>query len=245
MHTSRRVLACDFEGVICDGVRECLLSVWNTWHCLSVDAFSEETLLRIPTAFVARFTYLRNFVRHSGQFLVVLATDAALQTADEFDAAYRRIPERHVRDFLLRFEAYRAAVMHERHDVWLGMHSFYSRIENVLRRQLKTLYIVSGKDRASIQCLLASKDIDLPDSRIFADQKSKVLALRDICERENVAPENIIFCDDNVRNVQEAQRAGFLGMWAEWGYPAPSDITSAQSPRVLGVSLKECVEMCG
>jgi FMN phosphatase YigB (HAD superfamily) len=244
MSNRQKILAFDFDGVICDGVNECLLSVWNTWHGLKVDAFSEETLAEIPDSFATRFAELRKFVRHSGQFLVAFFSDhSTFDSREEFDAEYSRIPRARIERFLCEFEAYRMEVISKKNDTWVNMHVFYSGMANVLCRHLENVYVVSGKDAASIQSLLASKSIRLPGSRVFAAQKDKMPALHQICAMENVPQEDLIFCDDNFFNALEAHREGFSVLWADWGYQTPNDRMSCLAHNVPRVSLGQFLEM--
>ena len=237
------VLVLDFDGVICDGLNECLLSSWNTWYELGVADFSEDTLSHIPQAFTKCFTLVRNFVRHSGHFVVPFVMEGMVfASAREFESAYEQITAETARRFLSGLEHYRRQIIKERKETWLRMHHFFDGMEGVLRNRLEKLYVVSGKDLPSIKCLLESKGIELPTDHIYASQRSKLAALHGIKKQEGIDAKQLVFCDDNFSNMQEAKREGFSALWADWGYQTSEDRERAKASGISAVSLREFVE---
>lgn len=230
---SENILILDFDGVVCDGLNECLLSAWNTWHGLDVAAFDAATLENIPSIFMARFAHYRNFVRHSGQFVMPFLLDfEGFASGEDFDRAFSSIPTQSVDNFVARFEEYRVGVISNRYDSWIRMHAYYDGIPGVLRNNADSIFIVSGKDEHSIVQILRSQDLHVPESQIFGSMRTKVPALMEIAGDLGCAVDHMHFYDDNLANVVEAREAGFSAHWAGWGYKTENDIRTAE---VLGV----------
>ena len=64
------VIALDFDGVICDGLDECLLVSWLSFADRVQPSDGIPLLDTIPSSFKDRFARCRNFVRHSGHFII-------------------------------------------------------------------------------------------------------------------------------------------------------------------------------
>lgn len=239
---TKRTLVLDFDGVVCDGLNECLLSVWNTWHDLDVDAFNINTLNAIPLDFSQRFTQYRNFVRHSGHFVLPFFSDApAYASSSDFDIAFEKIAEHIVDDFLMRFENYRAEVIKHKYQEWIDMHSYYDGMFDVVANPQNDIYIVSGKDTYSIVQILASKGLTVSHEKIYGSQKNKIPALQSIADKLGATFDTIDFFDDNLNNTLTAKKAGFNANWAGWGYKTDGDLLISKQENIRLLQLNEFV----
>jgi phosphoglycolate phosphatase-like HAD superfamily hydrolase len=237
-----RTIVLDFDGVVCDGLNECLLSVWNTWHGLDVDAFTPATLDEVPLPFAERFAHFRNFVRHSGHFVMPFLSAAdTFSCGEDFEAEFGRIPTAKVDAFLKRFEEYRTDVIRHRYEAWIGMHSYYDGVLNVFANPFNTIFIVSGKDTRSIKQILMAKEVSIPEDRIFGSQKNKIPALRKIALATGLDHASIKFYDDNLPNVLEAKEHGFQAIWAGWGYRTARDLDLSVTHNIQPTELNRFV----
>jgi phosphoglycolate phosphatase-like HAD superfamily hydrolase len=236
----KNILILDFDGVVCDGLNECLLSAWNTWYGLDVDAFDPITLGNIPKSFVKKFTHYRNFLRHSGQFVMPFLLDSdVFKSWEEFDNAFKSISSQSVESFITRFEEYRVNVINNKYDQWIRMHEYYDGIIEVLKNEANQIFIVSGKDQHSIVEILRSQGVLIPESRIFGSMRSKIPALIEIAEDVGRNLDHLKFYDDNLTNVLEAREAGFCANWALWGYKTDDDIKTSIFRKVPQVGLND------
>src|SRR5215831_15455091 len=126
-------VALDFDGVICDGVAECLLVAWLAYADRTQASDGIALLETIPSSFKDRFANCRNFVRHSGHFIVPFLFDTGFETQADFDAAYQSVETGKLEAFLQRFEACRKRLRRDRPEQWLALHTLYPGVKSALR----------------------------------------------------------------------------------------------------------------
>ncbi|MDV2997317.1 MAG: hypothetical protein N4J56_007022 [Chroococcidiopsis sp. SAG 2025] len=240
----RKVIALDFDGLICDGLNECILVTWNGYYGKDLSAFSDRGLASIPVEFVERFKHCRNFVKHLGHFIVPLVDSTTpIVSQDDFQAIYAAIAPEAVERFMKKATEYRHWSRQEKPAEWLRHHSLYPGMKRFLSQtDLSMTYIVTAKDSKSVREILSSAGIKFDESRIFGEQKLKIAALQQITDLEKIPPYCLHFFDDNVLNVVEAQKAGYSSYWATWGYNAPHHFHIAQESSISSISLTEFLE---
>src|SRR5690348_10081040 len=123
--TVAEAIALDFDGVLCDGVAECLLVSWLAFDGQVQPGASVALLETIPSSFKDHFARCRNFVRHSGHFIIPFLSDASFETQADFDAAYRAVEAGRLDAFLRRFEACREQLRQDQPAQWLALHTLY------------------------------------------------------------------------------------------------------------------------
>lgn len=238
-HASNRMMfVFDFDGVICDGLDECLLTAWITAHDVNKDKWESVRIGDIPLEFRQRFSALRNFVRHDGHFLVPFIIDASSLSATDFDAIFDRVSPLKQQDFRDRFHAVRSYIRTNRRKDWLAMHRIYEPMINVLKR-LDKFFIVSGKDDESIREIMATQGIILNQEQIIGRQTDKTTTLRSLAEKAQREARSLIFCDDNLANVVAATAIGIEAIWALWGYHTTTDLEHAACAQVRAAHLDE------
>jgi FMN phosphatase YigB (HAD superfamily) len=236
----KRVLVLDFDGLICDGLDECILVTWNSHYEKDISLFSAQGLADIPKIFIERFRECRNFSKHLGHFLVpILDQTTALPTQDAFDAVYSGIPQAQIQEFMDKASAYRHLARSQKRDYWLTCHTLYVGFETFLRRQSLPTYIITAKDRNSVYEILSAKSIPFTLTHIFGEQRSKMQALAEIRQREQVEASQIHFIDDNVNNAYEAKGEGYQVSWASWGYHVPGHAEFAETQGIPIITLSD------
>jgi phosphoglycolate phosphatase-like HAD superfamily hydrolase len=238
-----KAVAFDFDGLLVDGLNECVLVCWNGFHDKDIGAFSPAGLDAVPADFIDTFKNHRNFASQLGHFVTPFLLPQSFRSQSEFDAAFRTLEPRVVEDFVIRVSGYRKLARQTHFQLWLRYHVYYPGIERLLRKIACPLYIVSGKDEASIDELLRGANIVIPAGRISGGCRDKVPVLQQIADREGVDPMDISFFDDNVMNACRARENGFASYWATWGYQAPDHPGLAHAAGVTALSLDEFVTM--
>ena len=164
-----KVYAFDFDGLLVDGLNECVLVSWNGFHNMGIDSFGPDGLEAIPAKFIDTFKNHRNFSRHLGHFVTPFYASGHFKNQEDFDIAYAAIDESIVNSFVTRVNAYRKAARKSQYKLWLEYHSFYRGIEQQLKEISAPIYIVTGKDAASVDEILRHANISIPLTNIFGD----------------------------------------------------------------------------
>jgi len=232
-------IALDFDGVLCDGLAECLLVSWLSFADQVQPDNSVALLDTIPSSFKDHFARCRNFVRHSGHFIIPFLSDATFETQADFDAAYRTVEAGALEAFLRRFEACRKRLRQEQPEQWLALHTLYPGVRPALQAARLPLFIVTAKDTASVRAILEAAGAPFREDRIYGGVTAKLAAFHDISRQSGCSPERVAIYDDNVLNVAEARGAGFDAIWATWGYSSAEHQRIAASKSLPSVSLDE------
>jgi len=233
----------DFDGLLCDGLAECMLVTWNGAHGAPVEHFSDAKLQTIPTGFRENFVKIRAYARHIGHFMVALSAEASeLRSQAEFDALYDRLPEREVESFCARVNEYRQSVQTQLPELWLEQQSLYPGVRALLTSMTGTFYVATAKDAISVRRILAHHGVALDPTRIYGECRSKVEVFDRIASRERVDRDQVWFFDDNVFNVSDANKRGYRAVWADWGFHAPDHLAFAERAALRRMSLKQFVD---
>ena len=233
------VIALDFDGVLCDGLAECLLVSWLAFADRVQPGNGVVLLETIPASFKDHFARCRNFVRHSGHFIIPFLSGATFETQADFDAAYRAVEAGRLEAFLRRFEASRKQLRQEQPAQWLALHTLYPGVRSALQAARLPLFIVTAKDTASVLAILEAAGVLFGGDRVYGGVTAKVAAFQDIARQSGCSRERIAIYDDNVFNVAEACGAGFDAIWATWGYSSAEHQRIAVSKSLPRVSLDE------
>lgn len=239
------VIVLDFDGTLCDGLAECLLVSWLAFADRVQSSDSVALLETIPSSFKDHFARCRNFVRHSGHFIVPFLCDAPFETQAGFDAAYQAVDAGRLEAFLQRFEACRRQLRRDQPEQWLALHTLYPGVRSALHAARLPLFIVTAKDTASVLAILEAADVPFREDRIQGGVTAKVAAFHDIARQSGCSPESVAIYDDNVPNVAEARGAGFDAIWATWGYSSPEHQRIAASKSLPSVSLDDFLMRLG
>jgi phosphoglycolate phosphatase-like HAD superfamily hydrolase len=230
----------DFDGVVCDSTEECLVTSWNAWTAWSGGRRFVDSPRAVPKGPAGHFRRLRLYVRGAGEYLAVyrcLEEGRRVRRQADFEAAVRRC-RRDLKPFARVFFAMRRRLRRRDLPRWTALHPVHGRVLSVLRRlaRERRLYIVTLKDRRSVELILASHGLSLPPSRIL-DQSviaSKWDGLRRVLAATGAAARDVLFVDDNVTHLAEPRRRGIACRLAVWGYTTPEHRRAA---RRMGIPL--------
>ena len=231
------VVALDFDGVLCDGLDECLLVSWLAFAERGESGDGIGLLDAIPSSY--HFARCRNFVRHSGHFIIPFLFPGNFETQADFDAAYQSVDTKRLETFLQRFEACRERLRQKHPEQWLSLHSLYPGVGPALKAARLPLFIVTAKDRTSVLAILDGAGVNIGEDRIYGGITAKLAAFHDIIQRTGCGAERIAIYDDNLLNVAEARGAGFEAVWASWGYGSLEHRAMAASRSIPRIDLDQ------
>ena len=234
-----RVLALDFDGVVCDSSREVFTVAVRTyaelhpgspWIRAILDqpgrAATERLDLSAAPAFDAlqRLIPLGNRAEDFGVALWVIERGLAVLDQASYDAAHRRVGGAWRDAFHDRFYAAREALRAADLEGWRRLHLPYPGLAETLRGSGSAwrCAVATAKDGRSVRLLLADLGLDgVIDPALVLDKETgvdKTSHLTELTERAGVPFAAVTFVDDKVNHLQKAARLGVRAVLAGWGF---------------------------
>jgi phosphoglycolate phosphatase-like HAD superfamily hydrolase len=221
-----KLLALDFDGVICDSAREAFVVALRTF----AEVFPEH---RLPAAaerdagLYAGFLESMPLGNRAEDYAVVLAAFAsahALPDQAAYDAFRGSLAAERLRAFHRRFYQVRSAWAERDPAGWLAEMTPYPGLCDVLRRRAHDvrLGIATAKDRGSVGRLLAAYGIaDLfPDGFVLDKEagERKGDHVTKLAAEAGIEPAEVTFVDDKVNHLEDVAGLGARCVLAAWGY---------------------------
>lgn len=247
-----KVLALDFDGVLCDTADETLKSTWQVYRDIW-DGSSDDP----PAGVVAAFHRMRPALEIGWEAPILLRAilegvpEAALlrefQTtwAPRILAAHRLEPA----DLAARFDTVRDAWIQRDLTGWLSSQHFYSGVADRLRTILRggvRLFVITTKEGRFAHLLLEANGVLLPAARVWGKERARPKAdlLRVLRQAEGVDYGDIWFVEDRLptlRAVEGQPDLEAVGLFlATWGYNAPAERDEAAAdPRITPLTLPQ------
>jgi phosphoglycolate phosphatase-like HAD superfamily hydrolase len=250
-----KILALDFDGVVCDTVREAGRSAWEVIRPLRGAGGGA-----IPPEAMEAFVRLRPAVESGWEFPVVLwsildgVPEASLLA--EFQGKWRQVALERIgltrEELGARFDTARDRAIANDLDGWLADQGLYPSmaawLNETLRRETR-VYIVTTKGARFAHKLLEVNGVSFPLDRVWGreQQRPKPELLRVLRQRESADFRDIWFVEDRLKTLQAVAREPDLqdvGLFlAAWGYVTPRDCDdAAKDPRIV---LLELDRFCG
>lgn len=239
-----KVLALDFDGVVCDSLREVFATALATYESMEPDSpvlkrirnrnsagrWYELDLMDDPV--MVSFESMMPLGNRAEDFGVSLkAIDSFLELTDQkaYDTFYGTIStdwlESFHRTFYEKRDEARAFDTHG----WLELHASYPRFLEVLRRRSgeARIALATAKDRRSAVMLLDHLGIgDLFAPEFVLDKEtgvSKTAHLTALRDRLDVPFEEITFVDDKLNHLETVAPLGVRPVLAGWGFNTPRE----------------------
>ena len=230
-----KIVALDFDGVICNGLPEYFLSTQKAYQLI----WHEQPL----NSDLAPVFYRLRPVIETGWEMPVLMRALVLGIGEtEILANWLSI-----RDRIIDSEGLNSSKIAQQLDEvrdrwiknnlkeWLALHQFYpgiiQRLKGIFFSETK-LFIITTKEGRFVQQLLAKEGINLPPSAIIGkeSQRPKSETLRLILQDNSVAAAQIWFVEDRLKTLLAVQKqtnlAGISLFLASWGYNTETERNS-------------------
>ena len=213
----------DFDGVMCDSVKEAYFCSYLAYHRLSITSDP----LAVDNKIIQQFYKYRPFIR-SGQHLVFLqfciARGILLRNHHDFERELSAVSSRQLREW--RDLLYVVREKLTAHDMrrFLQLHALYPGIEELARTlsAVENVYILSTKREDIISLILGNRAIDWPVERIISvDTKGKIDAIQ---THRGANHYSVFFVDDHlphILNKRESIERNIDCYLADWGYTLP------------------------
>jgi len=246
-----RLLALDFDGVICDTVHEGCRSAWQV--CRELVTLNGDVP---PPELKAAFVRLRPVLESGWEFpVLVLAILDGIPEAtlfQSFQAECRRILEKYrvtPKELAARFDAVRDRAIARSLEGWLADQGLYpgmaERLQAILRGGT-AIYVITTKEGRFAHKLLEINGVTMPAARVWGKEQAQPKAelLRVLARDRGVDYDTIWFVEDRLKTLQLVERESDLaavGLFlATWGYVMPSDKDeAARDPRIVSLALEQ------
>ncbi len=245
-----QILACDFDGVLCDSSREVFVVAADAYAAQEPGSplLAELALLRGEAAagkpgyrdvpLVEKFFDLLPLGNRAEDFGVALhAVDGGPGIADQ--EAYDRYYDLHDAAWLASYHRhfYDARARLRAHDVgaWLALHRPYPELADILRRHAQAcrMAVLTAKDGESVGLLLAELGMaELFEPELILDKDTgrlKTRHLEVLCDRLAADFADITFVDDKVNHLQQAAALGVRPVLSGWGFNSARERSLAVS----------------
>jgi phosphoglycolate phosphatase-like HAD superfamily hydrolase len=240
-----RVLALDFDGVICDSAREAFIVALRAYRRVLSPGFARsERDDELFAEFVALIP-LGNRAEDYAVALTALERGRALADQAAYDAFRTELDSSALRAFHKQFYRERHAFRERDGAGWHAHMRAYPGICDLLRRRAgdAVLAIATAKDRRSVRALLAHYGVaDLVPEQFVLDKEtsaSKREHVRLIAERAGVPASEVTFVDDKVNHLEDVAGIGARCVLAAWGYNGARERRVAEARGFLVCELGE------
>ncbi|MEH2332861.1 HAD family hydrolase [Nostoc sp.] len=249
--SSPKILALDFDGVICDGLIEYFEVAWRT-YC-EIWSPTNDTP---PDDLALRFYRLRPVIE-TGWEMPVLIKALLDGIADEkILHEWASIAPQVLLDDKLQAKEIAAKLDQQRDQWittdlggWLSLHRFYPGVVEKIKLTVDSgvkLFIVTTKEGRFVQQLLQQEGVNLPPEAIFGKEvkRPKYDILRELIQSAGDKPVSLWFVEDRLKALQLVQQQADLAdvklFLADWGYNTQAEREVAQNdPRIQLLSLSQ------
>jgi phosphoglycolate phosphatase-like HAD superfamily hydrolase len=250
-----KVLALDFDGVICDSAREVFQVGLRAYTQLQPDsrlAASAEGESR--DAIRHDFVQLTPLGNRAEDFGVALrAIDEGIEIRDQagYDAYFASQDSAWLQAFHAEFYRQRIALREAGLDAWLRLHASYEPFDSALARLAHRLQlaVVTAKDRGSVRLLLEAFGIaGLFGTDLILDKEvgvAKTEHMRVLAERLDLSFVEITFVDDKVNHLQAVATLGVRVVLAGWGFNTEREHELARTLGIPIASLDDVEQVLG
>ncbi len=247
--SNRRILALDFDGVICDSAGECLLSAYAT-YVRGTSSASLHDLESLVKHWRTPFYRMRPFTRDGKDYLITayfIDKELSIESQADFDReSQRKLPDvckalavTNSIELEELFQNTRRRIRAWDKVVWYRLNPLYPEMLKGLRnvRDLSSILITTSKLTDTVIKILAHHGVSLPQSQIYGSDKvakgvGKNSHLEKVFHMTRAAPDQIHFLDDQVSHLKAAQPLGVQCHLATWGYTTAQQQDEARQLKV-------------
>ena len=245
------ILALDFDGVLCDGMREYFTASWRAWRSLRPSVAPDA-----PPGLFERFARVRPVVENGWEMPLVIM--ALLSGAPETELLERWRPAPLLAGLGLTRAELAAGVDRVRDEWiardeadWLDHHRFYPGVVEKIRSLVggpTRPVVVTTKEGRFARRILARHGLELGDGNVYGKEarRPKPAILRALIDDAGPAPGSLWFVEDRLEALAAVTRApgldGVALFLAAWGYNTPRDREAAHGDgRIALLSLERFV----
>jgi phosphoglycolate phosphatase-like HAD superfamily hydrolase len=252
-----RILALDFDGVICDGMAEYWQTAWRTYtQVWQLDRLE-------PSPGVAeKFRELRPLIEVGWELPVLIRALSLGISTERMQSSWQRIRDRILADSRLsgvkvsqQLDSVRDNWIQQDPASWLRLHQFYPGVIEMIKelpsRKIQPVIITTKESRFVTQ-LLQEQGVELASEFIWGKElkRSKTDSLKQILDRGTKKSPTVWFVEDRLSTLSKIAAQPELESvklyLAEWGYNTASEREAAlQQSRIQTLSLADLPTLGG
>lgn len=239
-----RFLALDFDGVISDSIRECLVVGNNAWNDYSGSGNTVKSIEALPTQTVQHARRMRNFIRSGEDYVYIfmaLSRQLPVRNQEEFDL----LTTKHAtlrQPFFDYFYRHRKRFLQNHKKEWIRLNPLYEGMQRFLQHVPPLqCFIITTKKTSYVDVILKANSIDFIDTHLFhADKENpKAAMIKKLLRRYHIAENDFYFVDDQVDTLIKCKATAVCCILAEWGYNNSDQITRAKQEEIKTLSLPQ------
>ena len=227
--TAPKILALDFDGVICNGLKEYFQTTLRTYQKLWKD--QDQNDLEI---WANAFYQLRPVIETGWEMPILLRALVLEYEKNNIESNWHDICSEIVEkenlnkaEVMGKLDGVRDHWIKTDLETWFSLHEFYPGILEKLAQLLDSstiLYIVTTKEGRFVKQLLKQQNLSFPESHIFGKEvkQPKYQTLRQILKNNQETPNNLWFVEDLLKTLKTVQSQADLTevnlFLADWGY---------------------------
>lgn len=248
------ILALDFDGVICDGLKEYFATAWRTYCEIWLQ--QEETP---PNDLAEKFYRLRPVIETGWEMPVLIAAllmgvteDQILQQWNAIASAIVQKNQLQSADIAQKLDFLRDQWISHDLASWLNLHRFYPGVIEKLDSLINSptqVFIVTTKEGRFVQQLLAQQGINFPEKSVFGkeNKRPKYQILHELITAAERLPASLWFVEDRIKTLELVAQQSHLDTvklyLADWGYNTSDERQAAQNhDRIQLLSLTQFID---
>lgn len=224
-----KILALDFDGVICNGLKEYFKTTLRTYQKLWKDDSQNDLEI-----WANSFYKLRPVIETGWEMPILLRALVLQYEQDNIESNWHNVCSEIVTKENLNKQQVMSALDGVRDhwiqtdlDNWLALHEFYPGVLEKLGKLLDSstlLYIVTTKEGRFVKQLLKQQNLSFPEDHIFGKEvkQPKFDTLRQILKINQETPNNLWFIEDLLKTLNKVKSQEYLTevnlFLADWGY---------------------------
>ena len=229
MSDKPKILALDFDGVICNGLKEYFQTTLRTYQKLWKDDSQNDLEI-----WANSFYKLRPVIETGWEMPILLRALVLQYEQDNIESNWHNVCSEIVTKENLNKQQVMSALDGVRDhwiqtdlDNWLALHEFYPGVLEKLGKLLDSstlLYIVTTKEGRFVKQLLKQQNLSFPEDHIFGKEvkQPKFDTLRQILKINQETPNNLWFIEDLLKTLNKVKSQEYLTevnlFLADWGY---------------------------
>jgi len=237
VYSNHKIVALDFDGVLCNSVKESFYTAKSCWQTL----FDPKFNLSFQSSLVNRFYRLRPLIEHGYDLIILFGLLIDNISEQQIINQFTYLAEEWCHKNKLKTDDLQTILDHKRNieinnnlDKWLGFHEFYSGIVPALKNWLDLnsntmIYILTTKNGDFAHLLSKHNGIKISRDHILGNEtkKPKRDRLRDIFRKTQIPYRDFYFIEDRLKTLIDIKSHSDLKdvslFLAEWGYNTSSE----------------------